>query len=121
MRVFGQPHAQGHARTHTCSCIRYERMEILRVWDPCAVGSQAFKGASAFNANIGAWNTASVTSMTSVSSVSAVACSAAKSCARSGYKCFYTHVAIEMVAISHCIPSYRSMYVLVSRMRARTI
>jgi surface protein len=112
VRVFGQPHAQGRARPHTCSCIRYERMETLHVWDPSVVGSQAFTSASAFNANIGAWNTASVTSMTSVCAVSAVACSAAKSCARSGYKCLYAHVAIEMVAISHCIPSYRSMYVL---------
>ena len=98
VRVFGQPHAQGHARTHTCTRIRYERMETLRIWDPCVVGSQAFNGASAFNANIGAWNTAAVTCMTRVSAVSDVACNAAKSCARSGYEC--THVAIEMVAIS---------------------
>ncbi len=56
VRVLGQPHAQEHARTHTCTCIRYERMETLHIWDPCAVGPQAFRSASAFNANIGAWN-----------------------------------------------------------------
>ena len=32
----------------------------------CAVGSQAFQSASAFNANIGAWNTARVTTLESV-------------------------------------------------------
>ncbi len=61
-----------------------------------AVGTQVFNGASAFNANIGAWNTAAVTSMISVSAVSAVACNAAKSCARSGYRWLYTHVDMEM-------------------------
>jgi surface protein len=30
------------------------------------LGSQAFQGASAFNANIGAWNTASVTTLFAV-------------------------------------------------------
>jgi hypothetical protein len=69
-------------------------MDTLHIWDPCAVGSQAFNGASAFNANIGAWNTARATTLESVSAFSAVACNAAKSCARSGYEC--THVAIEM-------------------------
>ncbi len=96
VRGFGQPHAQEHAHTHTCSCVRHERMETLHIWDPCAVGPQAFQSASAFNANIGAWNTASVTSMTSVSAVSAVACNAAKSCPRSGYRWSYTHVEMQM-------------------------
>ncbi len=36
------------------------------------VGSQAFLSASAFNANIGAWNTAAVTTLSYVSSFSAV-------------------------------------------------
>ncbi len=35
-------------------------------WTACGVGAQAFGGASAFNANIGAWNTASVTTLASV-------------------------------------------------------
>jgi hypothetical protein len=35
------------------------------------VGSQAFYQASTFNANIGAWNTASVTSLASVCAASA--------------------------------------------------
>jgi hypothetical protein len=79
------------ARTHTCSCIRYERMETLHVRESCVVGSQAFTSAAAFNANIGAWNTARVVDLSSVSSVSAVACSAAKSCARSGINvCVHT-------------------------------
>jgi surface protein len=35
-------------------------------WTACGFGAQAFKSASAFNANIGAWNTASVSNMGSV-------------------------------------------------------
>jgi hypothetical protein len=69
-------------------------MESIHRCGPNVVGSQAFNGASAFNANIGAWNTARVVDMTSVSAVSAVAHNAAKSGARSGYEC--THVAMEM-------------------------
>ncbi len=42
------------------------------------VGRQAFNGASAFNANIGAWNTAAVTTLSSVCALSAVACNAAR-------------------------------------------
>jgi hypothetical protein len=94
VRVLGQPHAQEHARTHTCTRIRYERMETLHIWDPTVVGSQAFHHASAFNADIGAWNTARATTLSYVSAFSAVARNTARSCARSGYKC--THVAIEM-------------------------
>jgi hypothetical protein len=67
VRGFGQPHAQELARTHTCTCIRYERMETLHMCDPCVVGSQAFESASAFNANIGAWNTARATTLSYVS------------------------------------------------------
>ena len=85
VRVFGQPHALGHARAHTCSCIRYERMETVHIWDTSAVGSQAFRSASAFNANIGAWNTASATTLSSVCAVPAVVRNAAQSCARSGF------------------------------------
>ncbi len=32
-------------------------------WTTCSFGAQAFRQASAFNANIGAWNTASVSEM----------------------------------------------------------
>jgi hypothetical protein len=35
-------------------------------WTACGFGAQAFTWASAFNANIGAWNTASVTTLSSV-------------------------------------------------------
>jgi hypothetical protein len=35
-------------------------------WTPCGFGAQAFDSAKAFNANIGAWNTARVTSLTYV-------------------------------------------------------
>ena len=34
-----------------------------RAWTACGFGAQAFYGASAFNANIGVWNTASVTTL----------------------------------------------------------
>jgi hypothetical protein len=34
---------------------------LLPAWTVCGFGSQAFWWASEFNANIGAWNTASVT------------------------------------------------------------
>jgi hypothetical protein len=39
---------------------------VDRVW----LGSQAFLGANVFNANIGAWNTAAVTSLSSVCAAS---------------------------------------------------
>ena len=96
VRVFGEPPTPKHGQTHTCTCIRYEQMEALHIWDPCAVGPQAFQSASAFNANIGAWNTARATTLAYVRAFSAVACNAAKSCARSGYKWLCTHVEIEM-------------------------
>ncbi len=35
-------------------------------WTACGFGAQAFQSASAFNANIGAWNTAAVTSLATV-------------------------------------------------------
>jgi hypothetical protein len=38
----------------------------LTVWTACGFGAQAFNSASAFNANIGAWNTASVYNMQGV-------------------------------------------------------
>ncbi len=78
VRVFGEPHAPKHAQTHTCTCARYERMETLHRCGPNVVGRQAFNGASAFSANIGAWNTAAVTTLSSVFVLSAVACNAAR-------------------------------------------
>jgi hypothetical protein len=48
-------------------------MEALHRCGPTVVGSQAFSGASAFNANIGAWNTARATMLDYVSAFSAVA------------------------------------------------
>ena len=94
MCVGSANHAPQSTDRHTCTCIRYERMETFHICDPCAVGPQAFQSASAFNANIGAWNTARATTLSYVSAFSAVARNAARSCARPGYKC--THVAVEM-------------------------
>ncbi len=96
MNAFTAADAQMHGGTHTCTCIRYERMETIHRCGPDAVGLQAFKGASAFNANLSAWNTARATTLSFVSAFSAVARNAARSCARSGYKRLCTHVAIEM-------------------------
>ncbi len=59
-------------------------------------GLQAFYSSSAFNANIGAWNTASVTSLLSVSAFSAVPRNAARTRAWSGYKCIHTLFEVEM-------------------------
>jgi surface protein len=64
-------------RAHARMCVRFHRR------GPRAVGSQAFYYASAFNVNIGAWNTASVSNMATVRAVLAVAryaslCNAAK-------------------------------------------
>jgi surface protein len=61
-------------RAHTCTCIRYELTETIYRCGPSVVGSQTFGSASAFNANIGAWNTARVTTLSYVRAVSAVIC-----------------------------------------------
>ena len=64
---------QTHARARACACafgcpgIRAEPCEPFpSAWIACGFGAQAFYGASAFNANIGAWNTASVTTLEAV-------------------------------------------------------
>jgi hypothetical protein len=96
VRVFGEPD-DPKARAHTLAPVsamngwkRYIAADLMR--SAC----QAFYSASAFNANIGAWNTVRVVDMFSVSAFSAVSCNAAKSSPRSGYKWFRTHVEIEM-------------------------
>ncbi len=81
VRVFGEPRAPKHGHTR-CG--------------PNVVGSPTFESASAFNANIGAWNTAALTMLSSVCAVPAVVRNAAQSCARSGFKCIYMLVKIEM-------------------------
>ncbi len=63
--------ALGLARTRGCGFgfprICAEPCEpFLSAWTACGFGSQAFSNASAFNANIGAWNTARVTALSSV-------------------------------------------------------
>jgi hypothetical protein len=73
----GPPHTRAHvlrpsararvsacdwARTHPCRHLRARSVGVDRGW----LGSQAFQEAKAFNANIGAWNTASVSNMQSV-------------------------------------------------------
>ncbi len=59
-------------------CVRAGRIQAGRR----GLGSQAFNRASAFNANIGAWNTARVTTMSDVCAASGPARTAAD-CARS--------------------------------------
>ena len=47
--------------------IRAEPCErVPSAWTACGLGAQAFYSAAAFNANIGAWNTARVTDVTQV-------------------------------------------------------
>jgi hypothetical protein len=64
-----RPHVRGappcvdlDAHASAAKTVRALSVGVDRVW----LGSQAFNGASAFNANIGAWNTASVSSMDEV-------------------------------------------------------
>ncbi len=61
-----------HASAGSC-CGLGLKPETLRRASPCpsastacGFGAQAFQGASAFNANIGAWNTAAVTTLSGV-------------------------------------------------------
>ncbi len=63
MCVCSADHTPQSTGTHTCTCTRYERMETIHRCQPNVVGSQAFRLASAFNADIGAWNVLSVTSV----------------------------------------------------------
>jgi hypothetical protein len=74
VHVFRQPHPQKNAHAHACACIRYELTETVHRLGPSVVGSQTFGSASAFNANIGAWNTARVNTLNQVRAVSAVIC-----------------------------------------------
>jgi hypothetical protein len=60
--------------THACTRIRSGLLDTLHRCGPRAVGSQAFSSASGFNADIGAWNTARVTTLIYVRAVSAVIC-----------------------------------------------
>ena len=54
------PHARPRLRTYPRSNVRVLSAGV----DDCVrLGSQAFSGAEAFNADIGAWNTASVTTL----------------------------------------------------------
>ena len=71
-----------HRRAHVCSCVHvFVRASVCvwlgarvsapnrasrffpSAWTACGSGSQPFASAYAFNANIGAWNTASVTTL----------------------------------------------------------
>jgi hypothetical protein len=71
-RVRRTTRRKARGQTHTCTCTRYERMESIHRCGPSVVGSQTFGSAWAFNANIGAWNTAAVTMLSTVSAVPAV-------------------------------------------------
>ena len=59
------------------------------------LGSQAFSGATAFNANIGAWNTAAMTTMASVCALNAIA-SVCEVCASCLLVCFAHFSSIRM-------------------------
>ncbi len=67
------PHARPRLRTYPRPDVRVlsagvEDVRVLSAGvDDCVrLGSQAFTGAEAFNANIGAWNTASITTLSYV-------------------------------------------------------
>jgi hypothetical protein len=47
--------------------------KVRKLYESVRLGSQAFKYASGFNANIAAWNTASMTTMASVCALIAIA------------------------------------------------
>ena len=61
VRAFARAVVCAWARPHPRQCVRG-----LDAADPRVAGSQAFISASAFNANIGAWNTASITVLSRV-------------------------------------------------------
>ena len=61
VRVRARACAVGRARIRAETCERLP-VGVDRGW----LGAQAFRSASAFNANIGAWNTAAVTSLSEV-------------------------------------------------------
>ncbi len=69
-------------RAHARMCVRFHRRGAR------LVGSQAFSYASAFNANIGAWNTAAVSNMAAVCAVLA----ARSMRHRRVYKCLCVYV-----------------------------
>ncbi len=54
------------------------------VWTACGFGAQAFRSASAFNANIGAWNTAAVTTLSYVCAAAGPGGAHNGGCARPG-------------------------------------
>jgi surface protein len=74
------------ARASVCAWARPHPRQRMRALPAAAerrgLGSQAFYLASAFKANIGAWNTASVTDLSNVCAALGPACTAAE-CARS--------------------------------------
>jgi hypothetical protein len=71
--VMGMDRLCAHALAGSCCGLGLNPETLNRVspcpsaWTACGFGAQAFSKASAFNANIGAWNTASVTSLLGVS------------------------------------------------------
>jgi hypothetical protein len=68
--------------THQRQTVRALSAIVDRVW----LAAQAFLGASAFNANIGAWNTARVTTLQSVCAASGRAARRMQpGCARPGF------------------------------------
>jgi hypothetical protein len=70
--AMGMDRLRAHALAGSC-CGLGLNPEILNraspcpsAWTACGFGAQAFKYATAFNANIGAWNTARVTTLANV-------------------------------------------------------
>jgi hypothetical protein len=68
----GMDRLRAHALAGSCCELGLKPETLHRAsrcppaWTACGFGAQAFSYASAFNANIGAWNTAAVTSLASV-------------------------------------------------------
>jgi hypothetical protein len=65
-----RPGMRSRKRAHVCACARPHPRQRVRALPAAAerrgLGSQAFDSAAAFNANIGAWNTARVTDLSRV-------------------------------------------------------
>jgi hypothetical protein len=70
------PHALGPLDAACSDCTDHRGLGLLRrgLFASAWLGSQAFEGAAAFNANIGAWNTAKIANMASVCVLIGIAC-----------------------------------------------
>jgi hypothetical protein len=80
-----------HASAGSCCALGLKPETLNRAspypWTACGFGAQAFYKASAFNANIGAWNTASITTLASVCAAPGPAARTMAGRARPGLRC----------------------------------